>query len=71
MSQLRTQASEIVPSLPKDRTFRFNELHLGLKGGEITRLRTEGWIERISRNSRDGAIWQITEQARKFAGVSQ
>ena len=69
MSQLHTQASEIVPHLPKGRVFRFNELHLGLKGGEITRLQREGWIERIERNARDGALWRVTEQARKFTGI--
>lgn len=69
MSQLRTRASELVPHLPKDRTFRFNELHLGIRGGEISSLRKEGWIKRIERNSRDGNRWQVTSQARKFAGV--
>jgi hypothetical protein len=71
LSQLRTRASELVPHLPGDRAFRFNELRLGIKGGEISSLRKEGWIERIERNSwgKGGSLWKITEQARKFSGV--
>jgi hypothetical protein len=71
MSQLRTRAAEILPFLPNDRTFRFNELRLGIKGGEISSLRKEGWIERIERNSSAGSLWRVTGQAKMFVSMQE